>query len=186
MALGPSTPHHRKSVSASSRRAGTAAPPKRGVDHDTRVAVVLQQLRELFRVAQQHFQKVEAKCGVSGAQLWAMSELDGQPGLKVSELARALSIHLSTASNMLDKLEGKAFIRRERTSGDQRVVKVFLTAEGRRCLKRAPRPVQGVLPDALARMPRAAVHRLERDLSVLLELSSVRSPGAALRHLSEP
>lgn len=185
MATEPSTPRTRKSVSRR-RPDANGSSVSRAPDADGQVVVVLQQFRELFRVAQQHFQKVEAKCGVSGAQLWAMSELDGQPGLKISELARTLSIHLSTASNMLDKLEAKAFVRRERTSGDQRVVKVYLTAEGRRCLKRAPRPVQGVLPDALERMPRDAVRRLHRDLTLLLELSSVRSRGAALRHLSEP
>lgn len=53
-----------------------------------------------------------------------------KPGFKVTELAKAMSIHHSTASNMLDKLAKKGLIVRERTSQDQRVVTVTLTPDG--------------------------------------------------------
>ncbi len=147
---------------------------------------VLRQFRELFRVSQQHFQRIESRCGLSGAQLWALSEIDKCEGLRVSELARAMSVHLSTASNLLDKLEARNLIRRERSDSDQRVVQVSLTAEGRKTFVRAPRPAEGVIPDALSRMPREALRRLEKDLALLLDLASVRNPRAALRPLAEP
>jgi len=147
---------------------------------------VLQQFRELFRVSQQHFQRIETRCGVSGAQLWALSELSAAPGLTVSQLARKMSTHLSTSSNLLDKLETQGFVRRERGSADQRIVRVYPTAAGQRVLKKAPRPVEGVIPDALARMPARALQSLQRDLGRLLDLASVRNPKAALKPLAEP
>ncbi len=147
---------------------------------------VLQQFRELFRVSQQHFQRIESHCGVSGAQLWALSELSGAPGLTVSQLARAMSIHLSTSSNLLDKLEAQDLIRRERGKTDQRVVHIFLTAVGQRVLKMAPRPTEGVIPDALTRMPARTLRSLRRDLGQLLELASVRNLKAAMKPLGEP
>lgn len=147
---------------------------------------VLQQFRELFRVSQQHFQRIETRCGVSGAQLWALSELAAAPGLTVSQLARKMSIHLSTSSNLLDKLETQGFVRRERGSADQRIVRVYPTAAGQQVLKKAPRPVEGVIPDALAKMPADALQSLQRDLGQLLDLASVRSPKAALKPLAEP
>src|SRR5947209_17592441 len=88
---------------------------------------VLQQFRELFRVSQAHFQRVEARCGLGGAQLWALSEVARRPGITISEIARALSIHLSTSSNLLDKLETQQLIRRQRQSKDQRLVHVHPT-----------------------------------------------------------
>src|SRR5437867_1391308 len=69
------------------------------------VKAVLMQIRELFKISAQHFQRIEASCGVSGSQLWMMAQLMDKPGSKISELATALSIHLSTASNLLDKME---------------------------------------------------------------------------------
>jgi len=187
---------------ATRRRAGRAKPTRApalraadaGIDPEpatvprgtTTAMAVLRQFRELFRVSQQHFQRIESHCGVSGAQLWALSELAASPGLTVSQLAHNMCIHLSTSSNLLDKLEAQGFVRRERGSVDQRIVHVHLTAAGRRVLEKAPRPVEGVIPDALAKMPAEALERLQHELRVLLDLAIVRNPKAARKPLAEP
>ncbi len=147
---------------------------------------MLQQFRELFRVSQQHFQRIESSCGVSGAQLWALSEIKAAPGLTVSSLAKALSIHLSTSSNLLDKLEAQDFIRRERNSADHRIVRVYLTATGQQLLRKAPKPAQGVIPHALEKLSPATLRRLNRDLDELLGLASVRSRKSGMKPLAEP
>lgn len=147
---------------------------------------VLRQFRELFRVSQQHFQRIESACGVSGAQLWALTEISTHPGMTVSELARTLSVHLSTASNLLDKLEVRKLVRRQRAASDQRVVRVYVTEEGEAVLAEAPQPAEGVIQDALRRMPEAALVRLHRDLGLLLELAAVRDRKGALKHMGEP
>ncbi len=179
----------RKKDRPGTRHAGSARrlPAARAAPaHAAAAMAVLQQFRELFRVSQQHFQRVEASCGVSGAQLWALSEVGATPGLTISELARKLSIHLSTSSNLLDKLEAQEFIRRERSKQDQRVVQVFLTAVGARCLRKAPKPAAGVIPDALRKMSPSALRALKRDLGTLLELASIRSPEEGMNPLAEP
>jgi DNA-binding MarR family transcriptional regulator len=142
-------------------------------------------LRELIRVSQQHVQRVEEHCGISGAQLWALAELEAHPAITVSELAQALLVHLSTASNLLAKLETQGLVRRERDAEDQRVVRVHPTRAGTRVLRKAPKPVDGVIPDALRRMPPATLARLEKDLSALLEVASVRSRKAGGKPESE-
>ena len=184
-------PRTRKARSAAVQRA--VKPAARGRkstvaqrDDTSTVIRVLRQFRELFRVSQQHFQRVEATCGVSGAQLWALCEIEARPGMTVSELAHAMSIHLSTASNLLDKLETRKLVRRERASTDQRVVRVHVTREGEKVLKRAPGPAEGIIPDALQKLPASSLTRLHRDLTVLLELASIRKPGEGLKHLTEP
>lgn len=149
-------------------------------------ASVLQRLRELYRVSQQHFQRIETRCGLSGAQLWALSQVEARPGSTISELAGALSIHLSTASNLLDRLEERELVRRHRGPPDQRIVRVLLTAEGKRMLQRAPRPAEGIIQDALQRMSHDALVRLDHDLEILLGHARVRNQRAAMKHLSEP
>jgi DNA-binding MarR family transcriptional regulator len=150
-----------------------------------RALAVLQHIRELLRVSQQHFQRIEARCGVSGAQLWALAELQARPGSKISELAVTLSVHLSTASNLLDRLEAKALVRRQRGNQDQRVVRVYLTPAGQGVLHKAPKPAQGIIPDALHRMPRDALVRLDRDLEKLLKLARIRDQRAAMKPLAD-
>jgi len=48
-----------------------------------------------------------------------------------AELARALDVDTGATTRMLDRLESKGFVRRERVPEDRRVVKIVLTDEGR-------------------------------------------------------
>src|SRR5581483_8063588 len=70
-----------------------------------KMLAVLAQFRVLFRSIRQHYQRVERRSGVTGAQLWAVVHVAGHPGAKVGELAKALAVHPSTASNLVRRLE---------------------------------------------------------------------------------
>jgi len=121
-----------------------------GLKADRRLAMaVLGQFRLIFRSAKKHFQWVQDRTGVSGAQLWVLAELHRRPRIRVTELARAMGVHQSTASNLIDPLEKRRLIQRDRSSKDQRVVHLSLTRAGRDIVLRAPLPLEGVLPDAL-------------------------------------
>jgi len=130
-----------------------------------RFQVILKDLRIIFRASQAHAKWVEKECGLSSAQLWMMWELFNSPGLKVSELATILSIHPSTCSNMLDKLQKKELVLRDRNNPkDQRVVELSLTKTGTQLLATSPRPAQGVLADVLLRLPDETLDKLETGL----------------------
>jgi DNA-binding MarR family transcriptional regulator len=128
----------------------------------------LQRFRVLIRTAQRHSQWVESQTGITGAQLWALQELHEQSGLRVGELAKAMALHQSTASNMIDKLETLGLIRKERNDLDQRVVRLYLTKAGEEKRTAAPAPVRGVLPEALGRLPHASLQDLQDGLDLLL------------------
>jgi DNA-binding MarR family transcriptional regulator len=141
---------------------------------------VLKQFRLIFKAVQQHSQWVETHCGVTSAQLWALWELSKSPGLKVTELAKAISIHHSTASNMLDKLENKGLIVRERTSQDQRVVTLMLTPSGVELLNQVASPPQGILQHALFDLPENTLKSLAQNLAVLVKQMEIKDDEAAM------
>ncbi|PWT70362.1 MAG: MarR family transcriptional regulator, partial [Proteobacteria bacterium] len=146
---------------------------------------VLKKFRQVFRAAKLHFGTIEKLVGVSGAQLWAMSELNQHPGMRVTDLAEAMALHQSTVSNLLDKLMRRRLIRRERGDADGRVVRLYLTAAGQKLVRGAPAPARGVLPDALEHLPPAALTGLGRHLDKLLEGMRVKVPAAAWVHLQD-
>ncbi|MCV2218023.1 MarR family winged helix-turn-helix transcriptional regulator [Thauera sp. Sel9] len=129
---------------------------------------VLQRFRVLIRTAQRHSQWIERQSGVTGAQLWVLQELIESPGLRVGELAKRMALHQSTASNMVDRLETSGLIRKERTSADQRVVRLYLTDEGQAMLGRAPSPARGVLVEGLRLLDAEELQRLQNELDGLL------------------
>lgn len=139
---------------------------------DTRthqIQTITSHLRILFKSIQQHSKIVERECGLTSAMLWMMWELFATPGMKVSELAKALTIHASTCSNMLDKLEAKGLVARKRSGQDQRAVHLFITDKGSTLLAKAPRPAQGALSGALEKLSDDNLHKLVEGLKVLID-----------------
>lgn len=147
---------------------------------------VLQQFRLIFRAVKRHFQSVEEACGVSGAQLWALARIAAQPGLKVGELAKALAVHQTTASNLVDRLCRAGLVERRRSTRDQRVVELYPSRTGSAALGRAPEPLRGVLPDALAAMAPAKRLALSLLLTELTELMGEPLPGGAADAVAGP
>ncbi|MGA7800196.1 MAG: MarR family transcriptional regulator [Gammaproteobacteria bacterium] len=159
---------------------GSAAPVPCGPAHSERVRTIIQQLRVVYRTIQEHSRWVQKRYGLSAAQLWAVWEIYSRSGLRVSELSGALSIHPSTASNLLDKLEKKQLVRRERSGADHRVVRLYVTERGSELVSRTARPAQGALTDALDHLPHATLAELERALGELVAAMAIEDRGAAL------
>ena len=135
---------------------------------------VLQQFRILIKSIRSHYQDVENRSGLSGAQLWALAQIAESPGSRVGELARSLAIHQSTASNLIGRLESLGLVARSRVRHDQRSVELSLTSKGARVIERAPRPLVGVLLQALSDIPEASLDALQRHLAKLIGAMKVR------------
>jgi DNA-binding MarR family transcriptional regulator len=144
----------------------------------------LKQFRVIISAVRQHFRALEAACGVSGAQVWILAAIAESPGITVSGLSETLSVHVSTASNMLDKLDKAGLVERLRSDTDRRVVKLYLTAKGESALERAPRPLTGLVPHALDSMPETALAQLHVDLGLLIEQMNYVDLSAADKPLS--
>jgi DNA-binding MarR family transcriptional regulator len=131
---------------------------------------VLRQFRVVFNSVKTHFRQVEREAGLGGAQLWALSVIQRRPGLGVTELARELDIHQSTASNLIKALVERGLVETSRHGVDRRSVALRIGAGGEEVLRSAPLPFAGVLPDALASLDAETLDRLERDLGKLIAL----------------
>ena len=129
---------------------------------------VLRRFRLVFNTVKTHFQQVEKKAGIGGAQLWALSLIEARPGLGTSELARAMDVHQSTASNLVRALVAQGFVQADKAGTDRRAVQLTLRPQGRSVLRKAPGPLTGVLPQALAALDAQTLERLDADLAQLI------------------
>jgi DNA-binding MarR family transcriptional regulator len=153
--------------------------PAAGATNDP-AAQVLRRFRLVFNAVKSHFRAVETKAGISGAQLWALSVVQAHPGIGVGELARAMDIHQSTASNLLRTLLEKKLVVAERGGEDRRAVQLQATARGAKVLAKAPGPFSGVLPQALERLDKRTLARMDRDLATLIEELGVDDRAAGI------
>jgi DNA-binding MarR family transcriptional regulator len=141
---------------------------------------VLRQFRKIFNTVKTHFQQVEKRAGLGGAQVWALSVIRDRPGIGVNELARTMDVRQPTASNLVKSLVDQDFVEVRKDARDRRAVKLHLRPAGARVLRRAPGPFTGVLPEALASLDALTIERLERDLSVLIRLLAADERGAKI------
>jgi MarR family transcriptional regulator, organic hydroperoxide resistance regulator len=161
--------------SRSGRRRGVA-----GAANEEAAIRVLRQFRQVFNAVKTHFQQVEKRVGIGGAQVWALSVIGQAPDIGVGALADAMDIHPSTASNLVKVLVDRGLVSALKDEADRRVVRLRLLPPGRRTLKRSPGPFAGVLPEALAALDARTLRRIEADLAELIALLKVDDSAAGV------
>ncbi len=175
-----------RSRPAPERPVPAAADAPRAIQPDADPAVqALRRFRQVFASVRTHFRRVEQLTGTGAAQLRALSLLRERPGLRVSELALAMDIHQSTASNLVKALVERQLVRATRSGSDARVQQLRLLPAGDKILQRLQGHYIGVLPQALQALPPEVLARLNADLDLLLQAmraddSAAKSPLASL------
>jgi DNA-binding MarR family transcriptional regulator len=147
---------------------------------------VLSLFRIIIKSTSKHFEKIEKKVGISGAQLWALSEVVNESGITVTNLAHAMSLHQTTTSNLINTMESRNLVTRERSEHDRRLVKIHPTEQGLAILKKAPGPFKGILPDALMRLNDTDLLMLKDKLQLLASLLEHKAEKAAREPLGTP
>ncbi len=96
----------------------------------------------------------------------------------MSEIAKALQLTLSSVTAVVDKLEAKAFVTRQRSLEDRRIVRVSLTAEGRKLydlVEGAQRELSMSVLKVLSREEQDMLLALFRKLAAKLRAGEKRS-----------
>lgn len=155
-------PRKRRPASRSSARKSSPDSVKAQLELAT-----LQEFRTIVGSARRHDSEVRRIAGISGSQLWALSEIARSAGIRVNDLSVRMALHQTTASNLINALVERKLVRRDRDEADQRVVRLAVTTEGKRMLLRAPGPYAGLLVDALRHLKAPELRKLQASLQVL-------------------
>src|SRR5450830_964677 len=134
---------------------------------------VLRQFRVVVNAVKVHFRQVEKDTGIGGAQVWALSVIQSQPKIGMNELAQAMDVHQSTASNLVKSLLQQEMISAEKHPIDRRSVMLTILPKGKKVLKSAPAPFTGVLIIKAASWAETA---FKLQISYYLVIISVDSP----------
>lgn len=145
----------------------------------------LKQFRIIFGTVRQHFREIEASCGISGSQLWLLHEIATHPELGVSRLAENLAIHQSTCSLLVEKLVKKQLVQKQRQTEDQRKVGLIVTDAGHAVLAKAPKPVDGILPQVLHTLDTESLQELNTSLNMVITKLDAQSNSLANQPLGE-
>ena len=167
----PSTP-------AKSTRGAAKAPAPRSAK-DAEVAAVFLPLRRLVHALHVTSRETERRLGVTGAQLFVLTQLKATPSLSINALAERTMTHQSTVSVVVRRLVRRKLVKKIRAEDDARRVELTLTPTGTALLKRAPEVLQVRLANAIGALVASDRRALAQGLEHLVsELGVGDAPPA--------
>lgn len=107
-----------------------------------KVNEVLIALRRIIRATDLHSKYLAKNTGLTAPQMLLLQTLRNKGEDTVGALAKEMSLSQATVTTILDRLEKKALIARERSTTDRRKVLVYLSDSALDILKDAPLPLQ--------------------------------------------
>lgn len=129
-------------------------------------------LRRLFRAINEQSKFAVYDSGLTGSQLWALNLLFEEIGQKstISNLARRMCLNSSTVVRLLDGLEAKGFVQRERSVNDRRIVYAGLTEQGIALIRQSPGVAQNLLANGLKMLSENRLQSIASSLAKLVNI----------------
>jgi len=113
---------------------------------------VLKHFREIYIQAKSELKDNVKKTGLSGSQLWIMQQIYNFNGINNSELAKNLTLHVSTCSILVNKLIKKGLVEKARSATDERKIVLTITSKGKQLMAKAPKSPEGAIPSTLKKL----------------------------------
>ncbi|MFL0809204.1 MAG: MarR family transcriptional regulator [Agarilytica sp.] len=107
-----------------------------------RIEEVLVALRRVIRATDLYSKHLAKTTGLTAPQSLLLHAIRDKGQVTIGELANEVSLSQATVTSILDRLEKRQLVVRERSEQDKRKVHALLTAEAYEVLKDAPKPLQ--------------------------------------------
>ena len=140
------------------------------ISRDLAISEIMQSLRRIFKAIQVYSQEVSQNFGITGPQLWALKTLSTNGSLPLGQLSQMMDLHPSTITGVVDRLEKKGYVVRDRVHKDRRVVMVQLTPNGRKVIRKAPNPIQGKMIYGLRKLKREDLNDIYHSVEKLVKM----------------
>jgi len=103
---------------------------------------VLVALRRVIRATDLYSKHLAKTTGLTAPQILLLQTIRDKGEVTIGELANDISLSQATVTTILDRLEKRELVYRERSTEDKRKVHAYLTEAGTDMLKEAPMPLQ--------------------------------------------
>lgn len=106
------------------------------------IEAVLVALRRVIRATDLHSKHLAKTTGLTAPQILLLQTIRDKGEVTIGEIANEMSLSQATVTTILDRLEKRGLVYRERSKEDKRKVHAHLTDDAIETLKSAPIPLQ--------------------------------------------
>ncbi len=110
-------------------------------------------LRRIMHFVDAYSKKLAVEHHITGPQLICLYSIVREGPLTLSDLGGRASLSMSTVNGIVDRLDSKGLVVRERKDRDRRKVLITATDAGKKLTAQAPLPLQDRLAQAIAGLP---------------------------------
>ena len=131
---------------------------------------ILRALRKITRAVALHSRQLSVCSHITGPQLVCLRTIIEKGPMTATVISREVHVSASTVVGILDRLEDKGLIVRERGRADRRIVFVSATEAGRKLAHDTPSPLQQKLADSLKALPELEQATITLSLERVIDL----------------
>ncbi|MDQ4127442.1 MAG: MarR family transcriptional regulator [Actinomycetota bacterium] len=113
---------------------------------------------------------IERESGVAGMKWFLLTVLGRRNGLSQGEFTQEYELDPSRVTRTAQALEGDGLIRRERDPGDNRLMRMYLTEDGRAVLRKLPEINDELRRRVYSVLSKEEFEELRRMLGLLAEV----------------
>jgi DNA-binding MarR family transcriptional regulator len=136
------------------------------------VKAIFMDLRRIMRAMDVYSRQLSTSHGLTGPQMLCLREVADKGSLTTGDLARAIALSPATLTGILDRLEMRGLVSRERRPEDKRRVLVSLTSMGKEMSHELPSPMQERFGSKLAALTgdqQAVIRRALEQMADMME-----------------
>jgi DNA-binding MarR family transcriptional regulator len=140
---------------------------------------ILQALRRIIRAVDIHSRKLATQHKITGPQLGCLLAVKENGPITSAKLAQKVYLSPSTIVGIIDRLEEKNLVQRNRNNKDRRLIHICITAAGEQLVAVAPSLLQDTLVSALIELPDEEQISITMALEKLVDLMEAGHISAA-------
>lgn len=140
---------------------------------------ILGSLRRIIRAVDLYSRYLALRHSLTGPQLVCVRHLLRHGAMAPGTLARGISLSPATVTGIIDRLEKRGLVTRERSKDDKRKVEIALTDEGRRLGEQMPPPLHETFSRRLKELSVEEQAEIDRVLAKIVSMMEAQEFAAS-------
>jgi DNA-binding MarR family transcriptional regulator len=148
--------------------------------------VIFRSLRKIIRAVDLYSQQLNARFGLTSPQLICLQTVVNIGNTTLSILTKEVGLSGSTVTGIVDRLEAKGLLVRERSTDDRRKIFLIVTENGKEIVAKSPSLLQDKLSNSLRTLSSSEQKKIVDSLDSIVSFMEVENVDASPNLIPNP
>ena len=131
---------------------------------------IVLRLRQILQELSKHSKFIQDNYSITIPQLLCLQEIYEHSPISIGALTKIVFMNNSTVTGIVDRLENRGWIRRNRISKDRRKIHLEVTDQGIEFVKKSPTPINERFIRRIKNLPEDQINNILWSLEALVDM----------------